>query len=332
MTNTLNVITQPYGKTIEDEQSEFKKDILKGLSSPCKEIYSKYFYDQEGSRLFNKITRHPDYYLTNCEIEILQSYKKKISGILHKEVFNLIELGPGECIKTQLLIQQFLQDLLTFTYTPIDISKIYLEKIVKEFQIQLPSLEINAINSDYFQALEWLNVESEKRNFVLFLGSSIGNLDFTAAKAFLRHLWDVLHPNDLVLIGFDLKKDIDILLRAYNDSDGITQKFNLNLLHRINRELGSNFCIDKFTHYGTYNANMGAMESYIISQIDQEVKIHDLNQSFYFHAFEPIHVEYSFKYLLSQVEGLANTTGFSVVDHFLDSQHYFVDSLWQVKK
>lgn len=331
MTKMLHILTDKTAK-FDGKQSEFKNDVLQGLSKSHKELYSKYFYDSAGSNLFNQITRHQDYYLTNCELEILHTYKNKLSTILSNESFNLIELGPGEGIKTQLLIEQFIKDSLSFTYIPIDISKLYLEKIMTRFQNKLPSVNISAINSDYFKALEWLSVSSEKRNIVLFLGSSIGNFDFLTASDFLRHLWEILHPDDYILIGFDLRKDIDILMRAYNDSDGITREFNLNLLKRINKELHANFDITKFNHYGTYNASLGAMESYLISNIAQEVYIGGLKHMFSFLPFEPIHVEYSFKYRLSQVEELARVTEFKILNHFFDSKNYFVDSLWQVKK
>lgn len=311
---------------------EFKSEILFGLAQPCKKISSKYFYDQEGSALFNKITRHPDYYLTKCELEIIQTYKKEIAGMLVGQSFNLIELGPGEGIKTQLLLEEFLEDSLVFSYLPIDISASYLEQINVDFEQKIPSLKVTALHADYFQGLQWLSLTSAQRNVVLFLGSSIGNFDTQATEEFFRHLWQILHHEDYVFIGFDLRKDINILMKAYNDREGLTRDFNLNLFRRINKELGANFLIDHLQHYGTYNVYTGAMESYVVSLVEQKVDIEALNSSITLQQFEPIHVEYSYKYTPAQIKALAQSAGFKVVKNFTDSKNYFVDSLWQVNK
>lgn len=307
----------------------FKKDVQAGFTSARKHIPSKYFYDEKGSELFNRITRHPDYYLTQCEVEILNANKKNLSNFFKQEAFNLVELGPGEGLKTQILIKQFMQDALQFTYLPIDISLNYLKTLTEQFHAQLPNLKLKTLHSDYFQGLEWLNLTSEKRNVVLFFGSSIGNFSPDENLAFLQHICDILHPKDYILIGFDLRKDMDVLLRAYNDSDGITRQFNLNLFERMNRELAANFDMQKFCHYETYNVYSGAMESFLISLEEQSVTIDALSNSFTFHAYEPIQVEYSYKYLMPQIKWLAEMTGFEVVETFTDSKHYFVDSLWR---
>jgi L-histidine N-alpha-methyltransferase len=318
--------------TPHNPHEEFKKEVLSGLSLPHKKISSKFFYDQQGSHLFNQITRHPDYYLTQCELSIIKTYKKQIADYLKDQPFNLIELGPGEGIKTQLLIEEFLDDSLIFSYIPIDISASYLEQLNTEFDRKLPALKVTALHADYFQGLQWLSLTSGQRNVVLFLGSSIGNFDVKATEEFFHHLWQVLHHDDYVIIGFDLRKDIDILMRAYNDRDGLTRDFNLNLFRRINRELGANFAIDELQHYGTYNVYTGAMESYVVSLAEQVVEISALNSSIILQQFEPIHVEYSYKYTLSQIETLAQITGFEIVKNFADSKAYFIDSLWRVNK
>jgi L-histidine Nalpha-methyltransferase len=318
--------------TLHDQLEEFKKDISVGLTKTPKQIPSKYFYDERGSELFNAITRHPDYYLTECELEILNTHKNAIAELVNSDAINLIELGPGEGVKSQLLIKQFLQQTTNFTYSPIDISENYLIKLVNQFNLQLPELKTTAIHADYFKGLEWLSTDSKRKNLVLFLGSSIGNFDNDAAHGFLRHLWQSLHDGDNILIGFDLKKDINTLLRAYNDSDGITREFNLNLLQRMNRELGANFNRDAFSHYATYNVNSGAMESYLISLKEQAIDVSVLRRAFVFMPFEPIHVEVSYKYLLPQIERFATDSGFEVMQNYFDSKCNFVDSLWRVYK
>jgi uncharacterized SAM-dependent methyltransferase len=167
---------------------------------------------------------------------------------------------------------------------------------------------------------------------VLFLGSNIGNLDRPRARTFLRRLWTGLASGDHVLIGFDLKKDIERLLAAYNDREGVTASFNLNLLTRINRELGGHFDAARFRHFSTYNVFSGAMESYLVSLDPQEVRIDRLQSSFTFRAWEPLHTEYSYKYLLADIERLAKESGFEVVSHFHDRRGFFADSLWRVEK
>lgn len=329
-----SVIDLPGNETInvQNDIDEFKTDVTNGLSKKQKQISSKYFYDEHGSELFNQITRHPSYYLTRCEIEILNDNKQSLADLMGAEAFNLVELGPGEGIKTNILVEHFLHQKQVFRYIPIDISKKYLQILADVFHKQMPQLKYIPVHSDYFKGLEWLNKHSERRNLVLFLGSSIGNFTPQETKDFFEHLWHSLRHNDYVLIGFDLRKDIDILLRAYDDSDGITRNFNMNLLQRINRELKADFNLEKFTHYPTYNVHTGAMESYIVSLERQAVSIQATKQKYFFEAVEPIHVEFSHKYLLSQIEELAMETGFEILSNFTDEKNFFVDSLWRVNK
>ncbi len=166
----------------------------------------------------------------------------------------------------------------------------------------------------------------------MFLGSSIGNFNRDASRVFLHSLWNSLNANDYALIGFDLKKDIELLLRAYNDSRGVTREFNLNLLRRINRELGGDFDMQRFRHYASYNVFSGAMESYLVSRESQNVMIHDIGESFSFDPWEPIHTEYSYKYLESDIAKLAEDTRFAPVTQFYDSDRFFTDVLWRVQK
>lgn len=312
------------------EKLEFIKDIQIGFSQSQKHIPSKYFYDERGSELFNQITRHPDYYLTQCEIEILNTYKNQIANLFASEPFNLVELGPGEGIKTQILIEKFLQKSLKFTYLPVDISKKYLKTLINEFSEKLHHLKLLPLYSDYFRGLEWVRKHSKHRNLVLFLGSSIGNFTPTEMQDFLVHLSHSLNQNDYVLLGLDLRKDAQVLMRAYNDSDGITRDFNLNLLQRINRELNAEFDLKKFQHYATYNVYSGAMESYLLSLESQSVAIGALEQLVAFEEMEPIHVEFSHKFYLKQINDLAKATGFEIVQIYTDDKKYFMDTLWRV--
>lgn len=309
---------------------ELKNDILVGLTKPNKALPSKYLYDKHGSDLFNKITRHPDYYLTGCEFEILTTYCSNILDIIGEGDFNLVELGPGEGIKTSVLINYFLKKKIDFSYMPIDISESYLCNFRKKILQEHPCLRITPIQGDYVCGLSWLRQHEKRRNIVLFLGSSIGNFDLIGAEHFLLTLRRSLKKGDLLLIGFDLKKSISILLKAYDDTEGLTRSFNLNLLHRINQELTGEFDLNSFYHHATYNVYTGAMESYLISLISQTVPIQALQRSIHFEAFEAIHIEYSYKYLVSQIRDLAKNTGFNIAAQFQDSRKYFVDSFWEV--
>ncbi|MBI2786900.1 MAG: L-histidine N(alpha)-methyltransferase [Legionella longbeachae] len=312
--------------------NQFALDVRTGLSQEKKYISSKYFYDEKGSELFNQITQHPDYYLTQCELEILENNKLELSQLVQNEDFNLIELGPGEGVKTLILLEQLLKDSRKFTYFTIDISLKFLNDLTSKLLKLLPTLNIQSIYKDFNEGLRSLNLHPDKRNVVLFLGSSIGNYNELETKNFLNSIWQNLNDGDYFLVGFDLRKDINVLFDAYDDSDGITKAFNLNLLERINRELGANFQINNFKHYATYNVYSGAMESYLISTKKQDVYIKDLKQTFNFYEYEPIYFECSHKYRYFQIEQFAKNSNFKILKNFEDFKKYFALSLWQVQK
>ena len=318
-------------KTLAGQQFGF--DVLEGLSNTPKQLSSKYFYDAEGSRLFSAITRLKEYYPTRVEAEILDTHKGALLDKLYGKKVNLIDLGAGDGQKTMILLEHFANHGLDVHFIPIDISETAIHGLLDTVQEKLPDMSCEGLVSEYFQGIHWLNTQSEDRvNLVLFLGSNIGNFDKAQARSHLRRLWTVLRPDDLALVGFDLKKDIDLLLNAYNDESGVTAQFNLNLLRRINRELGGNFDLDSFRHFATYNVFSGAVESYLVSLEEQTVDIESLQCSFSFKAWEPIHTEYSYKYLTSDIESLAANTGFAIEAMYTDPQQYFMDSLWQVRK
>jgi L-histidine N-alpha-methyltransferase len=307
-------------------------DVLIGLTEIPKRIPSKHFYDEEGSRLFQEIMDLPEYYPTRSEFEILEDHKDQICDALNGQPFNLVELGPGDATKTRILLNHFTNSGLRFQYVPIDISESAMHQLVDALNAEFPRLRIHGFVSDYLNAVGRLKGLNNQRNMVLFLGSNIGNLRRSGARVFLRSLWNSLQDQDLLLIGFDLKKDIDLLLKAYNDSRGVTREFNLNLLRRINRELGANFDLTRFRHYATYNVSSGAMESYLVSQERQSVYVKEIGQSFHFDPWEPIHTEYSYKYLESDICKLAEETGFIPEMQMHDSKRYFTDCIWRVQK
>lgn len=315
-----------------DFRQAFALEVLVGLSDANKSLPSKYLYDTTGSELFTEITRVPEYYLTNCEREALQLHADEIASLAQDQPFNLVELGAGTGEKTLILLEKFLELGLDFHYIPIDISEGAMKSLTEELKKSLPQVKTGGLVSDYFSGLKWLNNRHQRKNFVMFLGSSIGNFTRHEAKFFLRNVWSCLNHDDNLLIGFDLKKDIELLLSAYNDSQGVTAEFNLNLLRRINNELGGQFDISKFRHYGTYNVLTGAMESFLVSMQPQEVFIEMIGRSFSFGAWEPIHTEYSFKYLEEDIRTLATETGFTIDGFLYDSQRFFTDSVWRVAK
>lgn len=315
-------------KKIQDSKTSFAKDIDKGLSSKNKAISSKYFYDDKGSNIFQKITKHPDYYPTKKEIEILYLIQNKLPHLIKLEEIDIIELGPGDGTKSKIIIDGFLKNNYKVNYYPIDISKKALQLLSNNFAPN-KNLLIHGIIGEYLDGLKFIKKESKNKQLVLFLGSSIGNFDRKQSKKFLKAIYKNINNNSYVLIGFDLKKNISTLNNAYNDSSGLTKKFNLNLLNRINNDLKGNFKLKNFIHFGSYNPLLGAMESYLISLIKQSIHIKKLNKNFEFDTFEPIHLEFSFKYSKSDILDIAKSSNFKITKIYTDSKNYFIDSLWK---
>lgn len=314
------------------EKQQFARDVLHGLNQQPKTLPTRYIYDTRGSELFEQIMHLPSYYLTRTEYQIFEQYRAAMLQHAPKEHFNLVELGAGNGHKTKLLLDHLLQQDISFTYYPIDISQSAIDQLTDSLQKAYPKLDLQGLVMDYFEGLAWLHKKTHRPNFVLFLGSNIGNFPPIRQQHFLENLWYSVQTNDQVLIGFDLKKNYTIIQEAYADPEGITEAFTLNILHRINAVLGGHFDSTKFSFYATYNPALGANEAFIYSLEEQQVRIDGLNRSFQFHAFEPIQVEQSFKFNLSEIEAMARQTGFTVVDHYQDDHAYFVDSLWLCHK
>ena len=313
------------------EMTQFAEDVLNGLSSTPKELSSKYFYDDEGSRLFQEIMKLPEYYLTGCEHEIFSTqadaiYRSFANG---GGGFDLVELGAGDGTKTAVLIDHFLQQTDDISYSPIDISQEAVDALTTKFNAEFPALKMSARNGDYFKILESLKVENGRRKVLLFLGSNIGNFSRDQAVDFFRSLRGVMSAGDLLFIGFDLQKDPHVIVPAYDDASGVTAAFNLNLLKRINRELGGNFDIDKFTHYANYRPVEGSARSFLISREQQSVHISALNKTFEFDQWEAVFMEISQKYSLRMIDEIAAESGFEIKENFFDSRKYYCDSLWK---
>ena len=316
-----------------NEKREFAMEVLVGLSERPKRLSAKYFYDDAGSKIFEEIMSLYEYYPTPCEREIFEVHKAGILAPLIERPFNLVDLGAGDGDKTLVLIRHLLDAGADFRYVPIDISEDAMRRMTDAIAAEYPTLKLEGIVADYFDGIRWLGAQDDSRaNLTLFLGSNIGNFDKGNARGFLRRLWNSMSAGDHLLVGFDLKKDINTLLRAYSDDQGVTARFNLNLLTRMNRELGANFDVDKFQHFGTYDVTSGAMKSYLISLEKQSVYIDELQCTFEFDPFEPIFTEYSYKYLSTDIDELADVTGFAEVERFYDQRRFFCDALWRVEK
>lgn len=313
------------------ELSHFAEDVLRGLSSTPKELSSKYFYDDEGSRLFQEIMKLPEYYLTGSENEIFSHQTETIFRAFANgnNAFDLIELGAGDGTKTAVLVEHFLKQNVDITYAPIDISQEALDGLTEKFNREFPALKMHAMNGDYFKILESLKNTSGRRKVLLFLGSNIGNFGREQAVAFFRSLRAVMNGDDVLFIGFDLQKDPHVIAAAYDDAAGVTARFNLNLLTRINRELGGDFDIEKFAHYANYRPVEGSARSFLISREKQTVRIGALGRSFEFDPWEPVFMEISQKYSPKMIEELAAESGFEIKQNFYDSRSYYCDSLWR---
>jgi dimethylhistidine N-methyltransferase len=314
------------------KQSTFAEDVLNGLSSSPKFLSSKYFYDDEGSRLFQEIMKLPEYYLTRAELEIFQTQTPEIFAAFDARhgAFDLIELGAGDGTKTSRLVDYFLAQNADFNYVPIDISAEALNFLTDKFARQFPTLSIKPEQGDYFRTLETFKQKSNRKKIILFLGSNIGNFSEEQAIGFFGHLREVMNPQDFIFIGFDLHKNPKTILRAYDDANGVTAKFNLNLLKRINRELGGNFNTEEFSHYASYHPSERAARSFLISQKAQTVYIEALDRSFEFQQWEPIFMEISQKYGVRMIQNLAERSGFRIVENFFDGNNFYANSLWKI--
>ena len=315
------------------KKTQFAKDVMLGLSQNPKAVSSRYFYDEQGDKIFQQIMNMPEYYLTRSEHEIFSQQRKEICEAFNAfgEAFNLIEFGAGDGYKTKLLLNYLLENGADFTYYPVDISNHILEELSESLHNELPALKVKPLNLEYFSALSKLSEINKRRNIILFLGANIGNFHINEAGTFLQRVNWYSKKGDMFLLGLDLKKDPRIISAAYNDPHGITASFNLNLLDRMNRELGADFDTRQFMHHTFYEAVSGEVRSYLVSLKKQSVHFAVLDWKKEFDAFEIIHTEISKKYSITELETLAKEQDFQILEHFTDDKKYFLDTLWKVK-
>ena len=294
----------------------FREDVIAGLSLPQKALPPKYFYDRQGSRLFEAICRLKEYYPTRSELALMRANLGGIARFARKGSL-LIEYGSGESLKSRLLIQA----LRPSVYVPVDISEDALHGAAARLRRRFPWLEIRAVHGDFTRPLKIPIAQGRARRLVYFPGSTIGNLTPREAHAFLRMTRGQVGPHGAMLVGVDLKKDANVLHAAYNDAKGITAAFNLNLLARINRELGADFALRRFRHYAFYNPMLGRIEMHLVSLARQVVNVG--NHRFAFDAGESIHTENSYKYSIGEFRALAQSAGFRGEKVWLDAKGLF---------
>ncbi|HET8573584.1 MAG TPA: L-histidine N(alpha)-methyltransferase [Edaphocola sp.] len=307
---------------------DFYSDVIHGLRQSSKRLSSKYFYDKNGDRLFQAIMQSPDYYLTRCELEIFSRHAKEIVGHLFVQGlhFELIELGPGNCAKSIHLLRALMSANASFQYIPIDIS----ENIINELQIflpaEVPGLRFNGLTGEYLDKLASHCQISRTRKIVMCLGGNIGNMTTEEGSKFCEKLRGYLQPGDQCIIGFDLVKHPAVIRRAYDDAEGLTRAFNLNLLTRINRELSADFDIGQFDHYCSYDPLSGAAKSFLVCLRDMVV--HFPGTDIPFEKNESIWTEISQKYSKKQIYQMAADNGFVHSAELLDTQSWFMDAIW----
>ena len=309
---------KPHASKIE---KTFAEEISSSLTMIPKFITPKFFYDKKGSELFEKICTLPEYYPTRTEILILKNLQTELPSFID-DSFRLVELGSGASVKTRLLLDIFTKIQQITEYLPIDISEILAEsseQLLRDYD----NLRITGIIDTYEGGLEFLQNYDEKNNLIIFLGSSFGNFSPSDGKTFLEKINSTMKSGDLFLIGLDLVKDSQILESAYDDAQGVTAEFNLNVLSRINDELDADFNLNNFSHYSTYNKEDQRIEMYLKSLVNQSVIISKSNLSLNLEKNELIHTEYSHKYTLEQIKTLLESSGFKINHTWLDDDTRF---------
>lgn len=310
----------------ETLRASLARDVRAGLTASPKRLPCCYFYDEEGSRLFEEICELPEYYLPVAEREILTEHAADVASHFHERPV-VIELGSGSASKTRIVLDALLSRYRTITYAPIDISRSALETSAPALLETYPTLDVRAVAGDYFEELQRLDAPAGPPRLILWLGSSIGNLDRPEAAAFLRRIRGTMSPRDRLLIGIDLRKHRAVVESAYDDTRGVTARFNLNLLARINRELGGGFDLRAFRHHSIYDEDAGRIEMYLVSTRDQAVRISHLELLVPFAVGEAVHTENSYKYSLGEIDALAAAAGLGIAAQWTDTGRRFSANL-----
>jgi len=305
-------------------KNQFESDVISGLKLEQKKLSSKYFYDEEGDKIFQDIMHLEEYYLPKSELEILTEQTDVMIRDFPYETFDVVELGAGDGSKTVVFLERLIALKKQISYYPLDISPEVLLTNTENIKTKLPELVVKAIPGDYFNTLS--EIDNNNPKIILFMGSNIGNYENREAIDFLKKVRHHMHEGDMLMVGIDLRKNPKIILSAYNDAKGVTKKFNLNLLKRINNELDANFDLEKFDHYPIYNPLNGIAYSFVVSLAKQVVKIG--NEKIHFSEGEVIQTEVSQKYNINQIDHMRKEAGFKKIDHYLDKKAYFSISIF----
>jgi L-histidine Nalpha-methyltransferase len=308
-------------------QHAFARDVACGLTAPQKWLPPKYFYDERGSQLYEKICALPEYYLYRAEREIISTYAAEI----HAETGHLplVELGSGSATKTRHLLTAYERAGQPFRYCPVDISREVLWNTANRLLQRYSHIEIHAMHTDFAGQPEVIEAFQLEKKAVAFFGSSLGNFTPEESVEFLRRTAATLGPEDVFLLGIDLKKSPAILVPAYADAQGVTAAFNLNVLHRINYELGGRFDPQSFEHVALYNAERGRIEMHLRSRLAQQVPIMKIEQAISFDKDETVHTESSYKYTADEVRNLGSAANLVLRRTWFDARGYFLLALFR---
>jgi dimethylhistidine N-methyltransferase len=312
-----------------DVPADGAADVIDGLRASPKTLPSRFFYDDRGSTLFDRICDLPEYYPTRTEEAILQAAATEIAALTGPA--ELIEFGSGSGRKTRLLIEAAAARGHELFYLPIDVSDAAIELSARDLGASFPGLEIWGLAGTYEQALADLPRRALARRLALFLGSTIGNLTDAECAAFLKRVRAALEPGDFFLVGCDLRKPIEILEAAYNDAAGVTADFNRNMLRHLNRRFDGNFAPDRFTHRARYNTAEHQIEMHLVSQADQRVALKRLDLSVTFGAGESVRTEISRKFDLATFMALFGQHGFQAVEGWRDARDWFAVTLFKAR-
>ncbi len=306
----------PDARADGETASTFALDVLAGLGKHPKQLSPKYFYDSAGSDLFEQITRLPEYYPTRTELGILRDRGDEIAALLPKQAA-LVEFGAGATTKVRLL----LKSCNIAAYVPVDISADFLQAQARALRADFPALKVHPVAADFTETFASPAEVSTLPKVGFFPGSTIGNFEPHEAERFLRRAAEILGQDALIILGVDLEKDEKVLYDAYNDAAGVTAKFNLNLMVRMNRELGTNFDLAAFDHRAVYNRELSRIEMHLISNRPQMVRV--CGRSISFTTGESIHTENSYKYSIPRFYNLARATGWTPLSTWTDSERMF---------
>ena len=299
----------------------FADEISESLTQDLKSINPKFFYDDKGSELFEKITKLPEYYLTRAETTILKQLDGDFLKHLPKKI-RLVELGSGSSEKTRIVLDLLSKHQPNVEYFPIDISDI-LRESTQDLHQDYDNLHITGIIDTYEGGLELIKNYDDCPNLIAFLGSSFGNFTFEEGKSFLQKINSEMKNDDLFFIGLDLVKDSKIIERAYDDSHGVTAEFNLNVLSRINKELDANFNLSKFEHHAVYDEKNQRIDMYLRSLANQSIKISKVDLSLQIQKDELIHTEHSHKYSIDQIKSMMTSNGFKINHIWKDDKNHY---------